>query len=159
MNEAHRPSGNGDNSGIRSVIRTFAIAGLTLISVLAWSAAGGSEHAGRPRITVEVDVYSGRPNPSWQLNAVQARLVLRMLSGVSRPGRSGRSCELPSLGYRGLNLTIVEGERTSTWRVFNRCVDHDGRAFSDAGARVQAFILRTMPPNLKSDLAGVLPGD
>jgi hypothetical protein len=130
-----------------------------LISVLAWSAAGVSAFTARePQITVEVDVYSGRPNPSWQLNSMQARLLLRMLDGVERPGRSGRSCDLPGLGYRGLRVTIAEGERTSTWRVFDRCLDHDGRAFTDPRARVQAFLFRSTPPSLKSDLGSVLSG-
>lgn len=135
------------------------LAGLILMSALAWSFVAAPAFADRrPQINVEVDVFSGKPNPSWQLDAVQARLVLRMLGGLRRSGRGGRTCVPPSLGYRGLTMTVIEGDRTSTWRVFDQCIEHNGQAFDDAGARVQAFILQSVPRALKSDLVGVALG-
>jgi hypothetical protein len=109
-----------------------------------------------PRITVEVDVFSGRPNPTWQLSAGEARTLLQMLDGT-RSGDSREPCAVPGLGYRGLNVKIVGGANLSHWRVFDGCVEQNGRAFADPNANVESFILRSMPPDLKSDLAGILP--
>jgi hypothetical protein len=142
----------------RSVPRRLAIVGSLLIAALTWSPTVASTLAAEhvPRVTVEVDVYSGRPNPSWQLDAAQAHSLLRMLDDVQRSGRRRQPCVNPGLGYRGLTLRIVERAGTTNWRVFRHCLEHDGQAFDDAGARVQAFLLRSMPPSLKGDLAGVL---
>jgi hypothetical protein len=108
------------------------------------------------RITIEVDVFSGRPNPSWELSADEARTLLQMLDGA-RSGPRREPCAVPGLGYRGLNVKIFRAAGLSHWRAFDGCVEHDGRAFDDGKANVESFILRSMPPGLKSDLAAVLP--
>ena len=47
---------------------------------------------------VEADLFSGRPNPSFTLDAGQADAVAALLRGL-RPG--GEPREPPGLGYRG----------------------------------------------------------
>jgi hypothetical protein len=62
------------------------------------------------------------------------------------------------VGYRGLVLKIVYGaSHFINWRVFRTCLQHDGQVFNDAQASVEAFLLRSMPPRLKTHLAGALP--
>jgi hypothetical protein len=75
----------------------------------------------------------------------------------SSPGRSRQICPAPGLGYRGLNLTIAQGPRTSNWRVFADCIEHDGQSFDDAKQAVEAYVLESIPAKLKSDLSAILP--
>jgi hypothetical protein len=50
---------------------------------------------------VELDVYSGRPNPSWEITAPEAELLLAALRQL--PEREGGTFPA-SLGYRGIVL-------------------------------------------------------
>ena len=58
-------------------------------------------------VLVELDVFSGRPNPTWELSAEEgtalARLMADLPSGVAPPSE-GR------LGYRGFVLFNPAGE-------------------------------------------------
>lgn len=47
---------------------------------------------------VELDLFSGRPNPRWELNAEEAATLADRLRDLPRGLRGG---EPPSLGYRG----------------------------------------------------------
>ncbi len=58
---------------------------------------------------VELDIYSGRPNPSWVLTAEEATELLRRLQALPESD-SGSVRE--GLGYRGLVVT-GEGLRAS----------------------------------------------
>lgn len=49
---------------------------------------------------IELDVFSGRPNPQWQLTRVQAREFMRRLKCLAPRQISGPHAE--GLGYRGL---------------------------------------------------------
>lgn len=110
-----------------------------------------------PRITVELDIFSGRPNPSWELAGRSAQILLNMVGEVGRSGRHRLACSAPGLGYRGVTLTIVQGSLTSNWHVYADCIEHDGQSFDDTNRGVEAYVLQSMPAKLKSDLAGVLP--
>lgn len=52
---------------------------------------------------VEVDVYSGRPNPRWDLSPQQAEEFLKMVRSLPKGERDTALDE--GLGYRGLNVT------------------------------------------------------
>jgi hypothetical protein len=65
-----------------------------------------------PRVDVELDIFSGRENPSWTLAGEAARTLVQKLSELS----SGPvSPEPANLGYRGFVLHVPEGR----WRVWN----------------------------------------
>jgi len=59
-------------------------------------------------IRVELDAFSGRPNPAWALNDEQARQLLALLSAL--PIASLAVAPNGDLGYRGFKLTGVPGE-------------------------------------------------
>jgi hypothetical protein len=54
---------------------------------------------------VQLDIYSGRPNPTWTLSPAQTEEIGRMLVGL--PRAAGAPPE-PGLGYRGFLLTNPE---------------------------------------------------
>ena len=53
-------------------------------------------------LQVEVDVYSGRPNPRWNLSAQQTEEFLKMVRAL--PERERESALNQNLGYRGLKV-------------------------------------------------------
>src|SRR5690606_26595479 len=55
-----------------------------------------------PRIVAELDAFSGRPNPTFELSGEEAEEVARRLSGLPpAPGPAPAA----GLGYRGFSLT------------------------------------------------------
>jgi hypothetical protein len=74
-------------------------------------------------VEVELDVFSGRPNPRWTLMAGRAeevRELLRDLEPADRPQPSG-------LGYRGFVLTSGEA-KASVFRGVVSVMRHDDMA-------------------------------
>ena len=62
---------------------------------------------------VELDVFSGRSNPSWKLSTqevVQLRRLLRKLPEIRT--NSAEAGEEPSLGYRGFRLEADQTDNT-----------------------------------------------
>ena len=48
---------------------------------------------------VELDIFSGRPNPCWELDEIRSREVLQLQSRLQRSSRT--HAEPPGLGYKG----------------------------------------------------------
>lgn len=103
---------------------------------------------------VELDIYSGRPNPTWSLNPSDANYLSDALSTAS-PLASTRNLSMP-LGYRGVLVTI---ERENTTRVF-RIVDgvieaSDARSetqLSDPNRSLERWLLRSAVPHIDAEL-------
>jgi hypothetical protein len=53
---------------------------------------------------VELDLFSGRPNPRWQLNEVQATKLGELHSQL--PAAAEMSPAPPGLGYRGFLYSL-----------------------------------------------------
>jgi hypothetical protein len=113
------------------------------------------EHS--PIIKVELDIFSGRPNPSWELRDGQAQTLLNMLAGIRRSSAERRFRSPPDLGYRGLYLRIGADSQPSTWHVFDGNLEHDGQFFDDSARTVEAYVFRSMPEQLRKDLSAILP--
>jgi hypothetical protein len=62
-------------------------------------------------LNIELDVFSGRKNPSWTISGTPARSLRESLS---RLNPSPAPPEPTHLGYRGFVVEAVEGR----WRVF-----------------------------------------
>lgn len=79
-----------------------------------------------PELRVELNVFSGRPNPSWALEADEAaqlfdRIRRLILGGEAAP---------PKLGYRGFTVYRMEGGRCAPWLEVGAgavCVTEGGR--------------------------------
>jgi hypothetical protein len=57
-------------------------------------------------VEVQLDVFSGRPNPHWTLTAERAEEVGQLLRDLEPAERA----EPPGLGYRGFLLTSAEAK-------------------------------------------------
>jgi hypothetical protein len=92
---------------------------------------------------VELDVFSGRPNPRWELDEPAAdelrRLLRRLTVAAATPP------EPPGLGYRGFVVTDDGRE----FRVHNGYVSGSGVLRVDPARSVEQFLLGQLPPQLE----------
>jgi hypothetical protein len=92
---------------------------------------------------VEADVFSGRPNPRWALDAALGAEAARRLGKLpaARP-----EPPFEGLGYRGLVVTGLEGEcpevRVHGGRVRAEC-GGETRAWTDPGRELERWLLAT----------------
>jgi hypothetical protein len=56
---------------------------------------------------VEIDVFSGRPNPAFELSVDEAKHLLALLEGLPE---IPPTADEDALGYRGMNVTIAKGD-------------------------------------------------
>ena len=95
--------------------------------------------------TVEVDLYSGRPNPSWSLTPDEVAQLVKRVDGlapadeVEPPGR---------LGYRGLRFRLyAQGREVASAESFDghlRFQAPEGpRHLADPGGEVERWLLET----------------
>ncbi|MBP1705754.1 MAG: hypothetical protein H6Q36_1493 [Chloroflexi bacterium] len=85
-----------------------AVAALLILAGCAGPApsAGPATPVAAPRVTVTLGIYSGRPDPSWELDPAQSAALVRLLASL--PAVTGVPPE-GGLGYRGFGLVIDAG--------------------------------------------------
>lgn len=98
-------------------------------------------------VIVTLDMYSGRPNPSWELSESDAKELAtilgkkRKLSNTSSPGSAGL------LGYRGLLISSADDPTISkTMRVFDGVLEVaslDSPNYVDHDSEIEEFLLST----------------
>lgn len=109
----------------------------------------------RTEVTVELDIFSGRPNPSWTLAPPERDRLLRELRLRTREVAAPRS--LPGLGYRGFVLRIAAGGTTEVITVGEGTIERNGALHPDRDRAVERYLLRTMPADLRAQFSAVLP--
>jgi hypothetical protein len=102
---------------------------------------------------VELDIFSGRPNPQWRLSAADAALLEQKLAAlpVASPGQLANP-----LGYRGFIVQLPQANDKTTVTVQNGMV-RTTRAgetahYQDPGRAVERWLLNTGGPFLDKDL-------
>jgi hypothetical protein len=90
---------------------------------------------------VELDLFSGRPNPRWELDR-QARHELKGLLDGLDPAL-GAFAEPPVLGYRGFRL-LRGGSGPS--RAYGGRVTTPEGALQDPARAIERFLLDRLPP-------------
>ena len=106
---------------------------------------------------VEVDLYSGRPNPRARLDPAVAAELVRRIGTLSAAGGAGAPRE--GLGYRGLR---IEGDPSfaeifvSGGQVLVR--EHAGRErrLADPGRALERWLADAVGPALDPDVAAVM---
>lgn len=89
-------------------------------------------------MVVELDVFSGRPNPRWELDD-RASQELRLLQGRLTRARETPP-EPPGLGYRGFRYG--DGDRVHAYRGYVRSASGD---LADPTFSIERFLLDRLP--------------
>lgn len=103
---------------------------------------------------VEIDLFSGRPNPRWQVDDGVRREV-EAIEERLKPA-VGREMDLPGLGYRGF---VYAGDGVSR-RAFGEMLEREGIVFDDPERAIERLLLKSMPGELaevRKRVAGLLP--
>jgi hypothetical protein len=90
-------------------------------------------------VLVELDVFSGRPNPRWQLDEPGAEGLRQILSQLATTATGPP--EPPGLGYRGFVFTDETG-RTLAYK--GHVIRPDG-VLADPSFSVERFLLERLP--------------
>ncbi|HEV2720064.1 MAG TPA: hypothetical protein VG323_08600 [Thermoanaerobaculia bacterium] len=87
---------------------------------------------------VELDIFSGRPNPRWRLGDAEAARVRELIDALA-PAPAAAPPEPPGLGYRGFRIDDVA-------TAYSGVVRMRGRVLADPQRRVERFLLEHLPP-------------
>ncbi len=109
------------------------------------------------RILVELDIFSGRPNPTWLLTTAEAESFGRRLAALRRSS----PCEISSrLGYRGLIVDVAHGTQARLVRVQSGCVqivEDDTTAHAhDEERELERWLIETGRPHLMQDVIEIV---
>jgi hypothetical protein len=84
-------------------------------------------------LEVELDAFSGRPNPRWELTGPQAAEILARLRAL--PPLPDRPAGADGLGYRGFVLRATDGSLDG----YDEVRLHRGIVLTRRGDRTEAF--------------------
>lgn len=109
------------------------------------------------RILVELDIFSGRPNPTWLLTTAETGSFSRRLARLRRSS----PCEISTrLGYRGLIVDVAHGTQTPLVRVQSGCVqiveDHTAAHAHDEERELERWLIETGRPQLTQDIIEIV---
>jgi hypothetical protein len=127
---------------------------LLAASTMTLIACGGSQQPAEPAAEptrIELDVFSGRPNPSWELTRDQAAELARLHAALA-PANAA-SVIPDALGYRGFKLQGFRSfEELVVWRevVAARQPDQSVQ-WNDPSRALESFLLRTMQPHVDAE--------
>ncbi len=99
---------------------------------------------------VEIDIFSGRPNPSFQLDQAATAELVKLLDNSKRGGAAPRD----GLGFRGF---VVRIEGRPDIRVSGTAVVSGADELTDPTRAVERFLLSKMPDDVKRQFSNVLP--
>jgi len=103
---------------------------------------------------VELDIFSGLPNPTWELSTIDTATLTDMIDSL----QPSPPVDLPTpLGYRGFLVTLDEPESGSvaTIRAFQGIVEYRGRVtkyHADPDKQVERWLLATARPYIDGQL-------
>jgi hypothetical protein len=93
--------------------------------------------------SVELDVFSGQPNPTWNLSVSQCNEIEEHIGKL--PEASGEALQSPpALGYRGLIIHYENQQGVRESIRFYRGIVQSGRLqFRDADRKIEKWLLNT----------------
>jgi hypothetical protein len=99
-----------------------------------------------------MDLFSGRPNPRWELSEEDSAELRRLIADLKPT--DARAVAPPGLGYRG----ILIQETSTTMRAYRGYVHTLDRVREDPGRSTEAFVLERVPDQFR-DLARIAATD
>jgi hypothetical protein len=109
--------------------------------------------AGAPA-TVEVDVFSGRPNPTWTLSTTERADLRERLADLPAADPAAFSS---NLGYRGFLVTAADLGTVTVQRGTVRV--GDDRHYRDPNRELERWLLSTGEDELEPGVAEVVAGE
>lgn len=105
------------------------------------------------RCEVELDIFSGMPNPTWILTDAEADSFVKQLAVLSRTSATELS---GNLGYRGFIVQCMDGANSQLIRIQTGIVHISKGATNiyayDEERKLERWLLNTGKPHLKNDL-------
>ena len=102
---------------------------------------------------VELDIFSGMPNPTWILTNAEADTFVKQLAALSRTSARELS---GNLGYRGFIVQVTQGADTQLIRIQTGTVHVSKGATNiytfDKNRELERWLLNTGKPHLKNEL-------
>jgi hypothetical protein len=102
-----------------------------------------------------LDIFSGRPNPSWTFGPAERERLLKLLHDA--PATVEGDGVPPELGYRGFVVKLDSDGGGHVARVHDGLIEIDGKYFRDADRTMEKFLMRTMPKELAEQFGAILP--
>jgi hypothetical protein len=105
------------------------------------------------RVEVELDIFSGMPNPTWVLTDAETDIFLKQLAAAP----PGPSTNLPgNLGYRGFIVQLTQGADTQLIHIQAGAI-HLSKGAAKTYARdgnrdLERWLLATGKPHLKNEI-------
>jgi hypothetical protein len=97
-------------------------------------------------LKIELDAFSGRPNPTWKLNTDEETRLEQM--AMNLPTREDATELATGLGYRGI---IIRGCKYFDEIIVSMGVVQAGDyQWSDIDKKVELFLLNTSKPHIES---------
>lgn len=127
-------------------------------------AAGPSDVSEAAEVEVEVDMFSGVPNPAWTVHGTEAAALIELINALPEDGEIDISAEL-NLGFRGFVLRGVDlpGDADQVRVLDTRVVvlrDHTAGTLRTDPDREIYTMLRTMSAeHLEDDVIPLIPLD
>ncbi len=107
-------------------------------------------------LEVVLDIFSGRPNPSWVLpHPLEAELVARL--EALRPAPAEDVPEPPGLGYRGFIVQApLDSKFLAPVRVYRGMVQRASEKYVDPERQLERWLLDTAGLSLEGNLEGMV---
>jgi hypothetical protein len=104
-------------------------------------------------VEVELDIFSGMPNPTWTLTEADADHLVKRLAALPRaPARPWEG----NLGYRGFVVQVRRGAAVQSARIQSGTAHMSSPGTSlyahDAGRGLERWLLHTGRPHLKDEV-------
>lgn len=110
-------------------------------------------------IIVEIDIFSGMPNPEWTLSEASAAMFLSKLSGLQKTTERPRST---NLGYRGLVVRMSQEAGLQMYFQNGLIESSDGTSstfFLDPQRSLERWLIGTGRKALSHEILEVIDAD
>jgi hypothetical protein len=104
-----------------------------------------------------LDIFSGRPNPTWTLTEAQTRDLQSRLTRLSTKLRTAP--DVPNLGYRGVRVRVETSELTVARG--GVAIESTGSVvhFVDADRQLESWLLHTAQGKVPPDILKIAEAD
>ena len=110
----------------------------------------------KKNITATVCIYSGRPNPQWELGKKEYSKLLLAIEKLN-PANSQEQQSL--LGYSGLLISVLR----KTIYVFNEVITistgNKTTGYADTDRQIERQLFQSAPIMLREEIKAIIPSD